>query len=627
MWKILLLTLMFVQALSLTVTAQSSDDLTPITPKNITQLTQLTRLGRGSATHLDWHPDGDIIAFGGGWGVWLLNEAFEEVAHFPDISYTQDIAWHPSENILATLHLSEIQFWRISDDFSIAVLERVMPINEAEAWYHYTVLDRCMVWSADGQIIGVGTPPILGRIADEQPVPDDLRRLEFYDAERGDILDITDTKLERLVSARCRYGAISPDTSLETYLRYGYQAGFHFVRMMFASDLTSEPIAEFTQGLSEVYATDWHPSGAYITMIHQFTLQSLTWPDLASGNKHIFFNGFISSLQWSPDGKMLLGGSERTSSAYLWSQQDRHMAYEAIPLMWSGDSYDYGDVHWSPNGELISCTAEYAYWRCDLIDIENHEVIRRITQSQDPYHMSREERYSVIWNASYTRYALFDQETTTIIVAALPAEPVSVIWNIDIGRYVVGEYSTEGGTPLPEIQVTGTFPDYLGMTWDDEQLYINTGEDYAHQMTYRWDAEINMLIEAELPRRFDTLRPLQIQRKDVPDPVYETRVQYDLTVLDLDTDDVLSFHSDIPIPNASICDGNGCKTFVQALHPNQKIAALNTRGGIQFWSLEDGSLLHTLSTERDVASLTWDAEGNRLAAGSMDGTVYVFGIP
>lgn len=467
-----LFVLMLIGVLSTTIVAQSVDDITPISPENVTQVTQLARLGRGSATHLDWHPNGEIVAFGDGRGVWLLNEAFEEVAHFPDIPHTQDIAWNPSKNILATLHLSEIQFWRISDDFSTAVLEHVMPVNEAEWWYHDTVLDRCMVWSDDGLTLGVGTPPVRERIADEQPIPNALRRLELYNVQSGALIEIRDANLERRVSARCRHGAVTPDGSLETYLKYGYQAGFHFVRMMFASDLMSEPVAEFTQGLSEVYTTDWHPSGAYITMIHQFTLQNLTWPELVLRENTPFFSGPISSLEWLSDTKMLLGGSKYTQVDYLWSQEAESAAYNPIPLVVDGKT-----------------------------------------------------------------------------------------------------------------------------------------------------------IEAAISQPLDSPMPLRITRTDIPDPIHETRVQYDLTVLDLDSSESLSFHPDIPAPNASICDGNGCKTFVQALHPNRQLAALNIRGGIQFWSLEDGSLLHTVSTERDVASLTWDAEGKRLATGSMDGTVYVLGIP
>jgi WD40 repeat protein len=606
---------------SVKIEAQAAD---VVTPENVTQITQLARLGRGSASYLDWHPEGEMIALGGGWGMWLLDQDFQEVLHFTDLPRMQDLVWHPFENLLATLHFSEIRLWRVANDFSSVTLENSFLITPVHMQYGMQPLDRCLSWSDDGRVIAVGTAPVRERIADNEPIPEELRLLEFYRSDNGDTVEIPHPELERQVSARCRYGAVSPDGKLETFLRYGYLAGDHFIRVFFVPSLEEPPLHEFTLSPSEVYAMDWHPSGKSITMIHQFRLINWTFPDFQS-ESYTFFNGFISSLQWSPDGKMLLAGSEHTSSAYLWHQQAGSTSFDEIGLNWVNDGMARGGLGWLRTGEMTSCTAEYAYWRCDIVDVENREIVRRVTESQDRFQMAREERYHTLWNADFTRYVLFDQGTSTIVVAGFEAEPVSVIWNIDIGRYVVGEYSTEG-SPLPELQLPGTFEQYHSMEWVGDELYITVGDDNTQQTIFHWDEETNTLEAVAAVPRQAILRPFDLIWHDVPDPVFETRVQWDLTVLNPENGEPLSFTPDIPVPDASICGGDGCRTFMEAVHPEGRLAVLNTRGGFQFWSLEDGSLLYTVQTERDITSFVWDQAGKHLAAGSMDGTVYVFGI-
>ncbi len=229
-----------------------------------------------------------------------------------------------------------------------------------------------------------------------------------------------------------------------------------------------------------------------------------------------------------------------------------------------------------------------------------------------------------MWNGDYTRYALLDKEEAAIFVAGFDTEPFSVIWDVDIGRYRADEGDTGGGTRLPERQIAGSFEQVLLMYWRGEQLYIDIGEDFEHRTTYQWESETNTLVEAEPPAGYP---PLRLQSQDVTSETGGWRLQWNLTILDPDTGDVLSYHEDVPEPDAATCDGDVCRWFVSASHRSRRFVAVTTQGGIQFWSLEDGSLLHTVPTERDIASLAWDTEGRRLAAGSMDGTVYIFAIP
>jgi WD40 repeat protein len=618
---ICLLVLLLVGAFPMSSRAQT-DDRPIIMPENLAQLTPLARVGRGSALYLDWHPDGDIVAFGGGWGVWLLDERFNEVAHFTDVPRLQDLAWHPSGQVLATLHEDELRLWRISDDFSAMTLDRAFPVSRPIQWWGET-LDRCLAWSGDGQVIAVGTAPPIDRIADREPTPDPLEKLEFYSSEGG-LIEFSDAPLEREVDARCHYGTVSPDGELETYLRNGYLAGTYYMDVIVAPDRNAEPVGAFSKQRFLTHAMDWHPSGDYITLIDQYMLQNVTWPDLTQAEYKMFFNGPISRLQWSPNGETLLAGSNYTEAAYLWWPQQGDTTFDTIRVGWAGEGFPRGNLWWTSSGELMSCSSDYEYYGCTVRDPENGTTIRRVAQSKDRFNMTPESRYTSVWNDDHTRYALFDDETGHIVVAGFEGEPVSVIWNLDVGRYVVGDYIADGGAPLPEIQLAGTFKPLLHMYWLREVLYILVGEDYNDYTVHRWDSDTNTVVETEEPPF--SQRPIRLESQEVTTAEGEWRLRWNLSILDPETRKVLSVFKDFPEPDALVCYGDGCGRVTSSVHPSRRFIALNARGGIQFWSLEDGSLLHTIATERDIASLVWDADGRQLTAGSMDGTVYIFGI-
>ena len=84
------------------------------------------------------------------------------------------------------------------------------------------------------------------------------------------------------------------------------------------------------------------------------------------------------------------------------------------------------------------------------------------------------------------------------------------------------------------------------------------------------------------------------------------------------TGDPLAIYTEAEHPYAPI--GEGRSVSVNSTNPGQTLIAVAVKGGISFYSLQDGMLLYTVDTESNIASLDWDSAGELLAAGSMDGT-------
>lgn len=129
------------------ISAQEERELLPlevITAENAGQLQEIGILGRGAATSLDWHPDGDVLAVGSPTGIWLLDENLQILEHTPIQQHITALAWSPDGTQIAVAsHLYErctVQVWDV--DFTEAEL----------------ILDYCgrtIQWNADSRYLAI----------------------------------------------------------------------------------------------------------------------------------------------------------------------------------------------------------------------------------------------------------------------------------------------------------------------------------------------------------------------------------------------------------------------------------------------------------------------------------------
>jgi WD40 repeat protein len=114
---------------------------------------QIAQLGRGTATSLDWHPNGDLLAVGGSLGVWLYNDKLEDVAHFPEAGAVDGVVWSPNGKQLATSDDDSVTVWDVDLDLYNLEVNRTWA-NENEDSYWLLRLS----WSPEGERLAVVRP-------------------------------------------------------------------------------------------------------------------------------------------------------------------------------------------------------------------------------------------------------------------------------------------------------------------------------------------------------------------------------------------------------------------------------------------------------------------------------------
>ncbi|MBN1963886.1 MAG: WD40 repeat domain-containing protein, partial [Anaerolineae bacterium] len=105
---------------------------------------EVARLGRGTATALSWHPDGDVLAVGSSTGVWLLDAALSITGHHASIEHVADVAWSPDGSQIAITGTT-------NDECHIQLWNTALTDLRAD----HGLCGRHLLWSPDGARLAV----------------------------------------------------------------------------------------------------------------------------------------------------------------------------------------------------------------------------------------------------------------------------------------------------------------------------------------------------------------------------------------------------------------------------------------------------------------------------------------
>lgn len=487
-------------------------------------IAEVAKLGRGTASVLDWRPDGEILAVGGSAGLWLFNTDFEQVAHF-DAGRVSRMEWSPTGDRLAfSTFDNDAYIWSIDASGTSYIQEFKFA---ARTYYGLVNLS----WSPDGKYIAVsrskGSPEVLDAASGEVLLilQDEVSQLDW--SPNGELLagSMTDDS---------GIGVWDAATGQRLKALVGVGEGLYFGFVTFSPDgtrlaaSTSAPISLHVWDVSTWelantpvldsltaanWALLWSPNGKHLAeisgMVEANRFHGITVTDAKTWEQpyHFGYPDGVSMIDWMPNGEVL------TTVGFSGVIRQWEVATDAVreyPLFTPPNQFGT----WSPDSTLFASSAEgdelpIFVWRVnDLAEADYtpfrtyYETgVKTIGWTPDNKNLITVSENLPIWIANYRAYRrdVFTDDPSTILIEIIEQDaPLPVVgWQHDFGGYAISWLQPH---------VVGVYEDWreihfsfrtqqeavFNIEWspDDRQIATLSGEREEDSLTLElWDAQ------------------------------------------------------------------------------------------------------------------------------------------
>lgn len=609
------------------------------------QYQEILRIGRGTIEAIAWHPNGNLIALGGGLGVWIYTTEFEEVTLLEGHTRTvTSVAWSQDGKLLAsgskdgTIRIWDTMNWRLmkvlEDELDsiissiiwnpniplLAAMRRVTGSNIVHIWdvetgqILYTLQPQApllgaipMTWSPNGNRIAIGgsdSKIVIWDITTGQFIasfeghtdsvevlawsPDGSRiagASKPYSRDKA--LRIWDVSTEENTLVFDSDGLTSIIWSSDSSRIIGVSL-HNTVRAWDLSTGQSSALFEMSGGLSEPFA--WSRDGNFLA---RSSRQAADVWDMRTGQLISTLEGHspeVSLVAWCPCNDKLATVNLDEPAIRLWNPQNG----ELLHILEPPSSQTVSNLAWSPDGRFLASLSTEALSLIDIWDFSSDQslltpltihyegIATSIAWSTDNQHLANVSGYDrdrtvLIWNALNGNLVSRIPENTSLVLSleSNPAANQLAVMRED-GTIQIWDMTTLSISAT--LSAERNYPQPLAiLAWSPNGQHLaGASGGRVNEPSFAWTWNVNTNVLSDL---------------------FQGYHQGWINSLDWNTDSILLGSS-----------GEDDST-------------------IHIWDSISGQLLLEINRFGDwVTSVSWSPISNKLATGSLDGTIRIWEI-
>lgn len=597
---------------------------------------ELLQLGRGTIRSVAWHPKDELVAVGGGLGIWLYTTDFSEFTQLDQhTGEVTDVDWNDDGTALASSSTDgTIRIWDYQTLESVLMLDD--PTEQRPDFVEWSptgkqllakyighAVDFVDIWDIEtGEILQTLTPDdLLARISSIEWNGDGTQiltvadgKIQIWGAENGQVLKVIEIDNAKLA-------AWSPNN--EWIAISDYQSGLHIWNLLTnesSSVLASEcPIGSFQWNTTstKIISVDFC-GNVYESDAQAYHSSLISTNEGNSRSYHIF--------SWSPDSRYVVAAD--VGQGEIWNAgtgESMVFLAEHLPpaseVVWSPDESELVAAFWAepyikmwdfPTGNLKTTIST------------DFQGVQNLTWSSDGNFLANTydgNQVVDLWKISENTIAHHDR-------LSYPSTLYSISWNsasnllsgVGLGGAIVNWDATNDflassvGSETSNIEFLSWNPNgtWLGTaTWDGKIEIWDTGS-YELYKSLKTDGDITI---SSTP--FVTWHPASERLAGISRHMDAGILSYFVWIWNIASDE-LSVFSEIFYED---------RIAAMAWSLDGKYLAITGGSRVDILDGDTGQLYTSITAFHEaVNSVAWNSSGSLLATASLEGTVRVWEI-